>query len=172
MDSFNEIYFKLNNALSELFKKDKILIKNNINERTISHRLAIYLQKEFQDYDVDCEYNRRGSEIKIIEIPKGKDGNEIKISWDDLEQKTVFPDIIVHKRNNDRNNLVVIELKKSTNFVNKSYDEKKLKSFTRKDSYNYKYGFFIFIDIDYPDSGSYFEIFQNGEKVKRINYHL
>lgn len=52
MDSFNEIYFKLNNALSELFKKDKILIKNNINERTISHRLAIYLQKEFQDYDV------------------------------------------------------------------------------------------------------------------------
>lgn len=171
MDNFSEIYFKLNNALSELFKNDRILIKNNINERTISHRLAIYLQKEFQDYDVDCEYNRHCSEIKTIEIPRDKDGNEIIISWDDSEQKTIFPDIIVHKRNNDMNNLVVIEIKKSTNFVDKSYDENKLKSFTRNNSYNYKYGIFIFIDIDCPDSDSYFKIFQKGKLIEKIKYH-
>lgn len=50
------------------------------------------------------------------------------ISSSDLNATTVFPDIIVHKRGTGRN-LVVIEVKKSTNRESDDWDLAKLKAF-------------------------------------------
>ena len=157
-----EILKKIESALSLLFKNDKLLIDNNTNERTIAHKLATYLQNEFSDYNVDFEYNRDGDEIKKIGIPKYRSNSENIINWDDIQQKTVFPDIIIHKRKT-KNNLVVIEVKKSTNKTDKEYDERKLKAFTQE-PYNYEVGFFILIDI--KNCNYCYEIFKEGKKIK------
>ena len=45
-------------ALLEFFEKEQFLLQNNINERSLTYKLALYLQNHFLDYDVDCEYNR------------------------------------------------------------------------------------------------------------------
>lgn len=53
----------INIAISELCEKDRHLLSHDLNERTIAHKLALYLQEEFQEYNVDCEYNRNIDEM-------------------------------------------------------------------------------------------------------------
>ena len=54
---FYLISYYLHTALELLLSQDSFLILNNVNERSISHRLACYLTELFPDYDVDCEYD-------------------------------------------------------------------------------------------------------------------
>ena len=58
----------VSNALNELLKLDFYLLTTNINERSISHRLAVYLQLQFPDWDVDCEYNRNHDDVKRLQL--------------------------------------------------------------------------------------------------------
>src|SRR5947208_15951666 len=103
--SLEEVEANVNAALADFHAREQYLLDCGLNERTISHRLAIHLQERFKEWDVDCEYNRHLDATKILDLPR--DG----ISWDDTEGKTVFPDIIVHKRGPGPN-LLVIEMKK------------------------------------------------------------
>ncbi|OUJ18891.1 hypothetical protein AMET1_0542 [Methanonatronarchaeum thermophilum] len=125
---------KTGNALQTLFKKDKFLLKEKTNERTITHKLASHLQKEFTNYNVDVEYNKmtenREQTTKKIKINKQTEEQENcwgEIKIDDTDAKTVYPDIIIHKRNTDTN-LIVIEVKKSNN-PNKKCDIAKLQAY-------------------------------------------
>jgi hypothetical protein len=93
-------------ALQELLRRDAHLLKVDANERSITHRLAMYLQQELPDLHVDCEYNRDGADPKRLgyfhlERPDTAD----------TDAHTVFPDIIAHIRDTDQNYLV-IEAKK------------------------------------------------------------
>ena len=54
-------------ALSELLVNDRDLLSIDANERSITFRFAMYLQRHFPDWTVDCEYNRDGAE------PRGSD---------------------------------------------------------------------------------------------------
>ena len=83
-------------CLKLTIEKEAYLIEKDVSERAIAHKLAEYLQKEFQDYNVDCEYNRKYDEVKLRS---------------DRERGFV-PDIIVHKRGTDEN-LMIVELKKT-----------------------------------------------------------
>ena len=53
----DEIEERIKLCLRKLREQDKYLIDINVNERTIAHQLATYLQEEFQEFDVDCEYS-------------------------------------------------------------------------------------------------------------------
>lgn len=130
---------KVKNSLKKLRAKDRELLEINVNERTISHKLAEYLQNEFPDYSVDCEYNRHVDIKKTLEIPDNH------IGWDDTESKTVFPDIIIHKRMSDKDNLLIIEMKKTSNKINRSFDLSKIQAFMTP-PYNYKLGLFLEIN--------------------------
>ncbi len=141
--NFEEVKQKVQTALKRLREQDTFLIQANTNERTISHKLGEYLQVEFPRLKVDCEYNRHGDEIKRLLVPRDN------INWDDTEARTVFPDIIVHERNNDKNNLLVIEVKKSSNKRNE-FDESKLEAFT-KEPYSYSFGLFLEISMTNTD---------------------
>jgi hypothetical protein len=99
------------------------------------------LQAEFPKLRVDCEYNRHGNEIKRLRVPRDD------IDWDDTEAKTVFPDIVVHERGNDENNLLVIEVKKSSNNQNVQFDKNKLEAFTIE-PYRYHFGLFLEISVN------------------------
>ncbi len=132
---------KVDIALNKLKQNDNLLLKINVNERTISHKFAEYLQKEFSKLSVDCEYNRHQKITKLLDLPKDH------INWDDIESKTVFPDIVVHKRNTDNENLLVIEIKKSSNKIPRQFDITKVKAFTMS-PYNYKFGLFLEINVN------------------------
>lgn len=140
-----EIKEKVNNAVNLLLKNDLFLLDKNVNERSISHKLAEYLQQQFPEYRVDCEYNRmRGenSDEDFLDYVTKTLVLEIKdIKTDDVEAKTVYPDIIVHHRGTN-NNLLVIEVKKKDNNASKAFDIKKLKGFI-KERLGYTFGLYI-----------------------------
>lgn len=53
-----KVHKKVEKAINILSKNDAFLLEGNVNERSISHKLAEYLQQEFNDWNVDYEYNR------------------------------------------------------------------------------------------------------------------
>lgn len=139
----------LEKAYGELLKNDSFLLQNDVNERTITHRLAIYLEKYFPEYHIDCEYNRNGSGI----APKSLEGLKRKIAETEIQKKpedyiddtsamTVYPDIIIHKRGLQEG-FIVIEAKKSTNFA--GYDHEKLELY--KTELGYQHAYFVTFPI-------------------------
>lgn len=137
----------LNKALIELYAKDFLLIDPNydINERSVSHKLASYiddsLKAEFQNLDVDVEYNR-------MSIAYGENGIDVgnvvakAIRYEEHPQKEsyVYPDIIIHKRNQSEN-VVIIEIKMSWKNNRKKLDYEKINQYLEQ--LNYQYGIFI-----------------------------
>lgn len=151
--SGHEIQEKVLNSINKLFDEDIFLLKADANERSISHKLAIYLQAEFESFkelSVDCEYNRdMDFDPKRIDNWKSKCAK--KVESDDVDAKTVYPDIIVHERGNNDNNLLVIEIKKSNNPDN-GCDQEKIKNFIK----DLKYDFGVFINIGVKDNARKF----------------
>jgi len=122
-------------TIVKLLEFDHYLLKNDLNERTISHKLACYLSDELSpDWHVDCEYNRNHDVVKRLKP------NAENVAINDTSGKTVYPDIIVHKRDTDEN-LLVIEIKKNANREGRCEDLNKIKSFIGK--LKYEYGLFI-----------------------------
>ena len=131
----DEVKQKVSNAVQRLFEEDHLLLEIDANERSISHRLAAYLQEEFLDWDVDCEYNRKGhAEIKRLNLPIET------VSSDDTEARTVFPDIVVHRRGTS-DNLLVVEVKKTTSRISSKRDLQKLRAF--REQLGYQYALFL-----------------------------
>ena len=127
----------LTQACDMLIKHDSYLLEIQVNERSLTHRLAVYLESLFPEWHVDCEYNRNWKNIpKIIYT-------DDTVRVDDDKWKTAYPDIIIHKRGANNENLVVIEAKKDSKEDDDSvnYDRKKLEAY--KKDYSYNYAFFI-----------------------------
>lgn len=114
------------------------LLEIEVNERSISHKIAEYLQALFLEWHVDCEYNRNGIETK--KLP------DISECSEDKKTDKVYPDIIVHRRLT-MNNLLVIEIKTTHNDAGEKCDFEKLKLFTSSDG-DYKYNFGLFIKFN------------------------
>ena len=123
-------------ALSELLVNDHDLLGIDANERSITFRFAMYLQRHFPDWTVDCEYNRDGIE------PKRLGHLELYPDSEDDEAKTVFPDVIVHRRGTKENHLV-LEFKKSTSRVNRQIDLRKLQGYKRQLGYEHA----LFVEV-------------------------
>ena len=117
-----EVFRRLQSAVETLIDRDRYLLEKDVNERSISHKLACYLALEFSEWDVDCEYNRNHDNAKTLDLyPE-------QIKSDDANGTTVFPDIIIHKRGLDEN-FIVIEIKKSTNTQGAGRDFGKFRAF-------------------------------------------
>jgi hypothetical protein len=96
----------LNDAIRKLFVKDPSLLENDVAERTICAQIAHYLKPHFPNHNVDVEYNRHGIEPKRVRLPK---------DCRSKDKSLILPDIVVHQRTHDRENLMVIQVKKETN---------------------------------------------------------
>jgi hypothetical protein len=103
-------------AIATLIEKDVYLLEVDANERTITHKLAGYLQMELPELDVDAEYNRTGK------IPK-----RLKECPEYHAKQEVYPDIVVHKRGKKENHLI-IEVKKGLR-TDAKYDICKLRAY-------------------------------------------
>ena len=147
----------LSSAINVLFIKDYYLLKNDVNERSITHKLGSYLQDIVgNEYDVDCEYNKNGASENFIKKIKASSG-KCEINTEDCllkvgkqREKCIYPDIIVHHRGSD-NNILIIEVKKADNIESDKgikYDKFKLEQYTGKDSsLNYQYGVLLILGI-------------------------
>lgn len=140
---FEDIQIKVKCVIDKLIDFDAFLLKENVNERSITHKLAEYLQQEFKDWNVDCEYNKMWKDVDIDK--KTINLQDENFSIYDSDTPTVFPDIIIHKREN-KNNLLAIEVKKSKNHTNRNKDEIKLKKFTSK-QFNYSFGLNMILNV-------------------------
>ena len=134
----NKIKEILIQSIKDLFKYDIYLLKNDLSERSITHRLAVCLEKNFSGFDVDCEYNGHAetghrklvkmlrSEVIKLGLTRENDGDN------EIINRYVFPDIIIHKRgpSGSGKNILIVEAKKSTSTVSKEYDLEKLKRYT------------------------------------------
>lgn len=136
--SDDEIKSRFFVALDQLFKNDAFLFEGDVHEKSISHKLAEYLQQESPGWHVDCEYNRHGLHKKRI---PGIENCEADRSSD-----LVLPDIIVHHRNT-HDNLFVVEIKPRKNKTVDQCDNAKLSAFTNQDG-DYKYQLGLFIGFD------------------------
>ena len=136
----------INSALDQLYKNDSYLVNNepflrekngnhHVGERSIVFRLAHYMQNimdstpAFENYVLDCEYNRNGIHAKVLpSFPRG-----------------VYPDVIIHNRGNNDNNLLIMEVKTYWNTDN-SQDKKKIREFLdASGKYHFSFGMSLII---------------------------
>lgn len=132
----------LSSALERVVKEDTDLLRYDVNERSITHRLAVYLEEEVSGkWDVDVEYNRVGEDEVSKAVPMEYLKSKIPddVDPEDLDAKTVYPDVIVHNRGETYENLLVIEAKKSGG--SGEYDREKLTAY--KEELRYKHGVFV-----------------------------
>lgn len=147
MCEYSERYVKssLEKALFILYDRDRELFVIDINERTLSHRLALYLEDLFPGYNVDCEYNRLDNRVKRTNYERCEYLRSKLSSADDTKGRSVYPDIIVHRRRTG-NNLMAIEIKKSSSDIPDECDKLKLNSY--KSDLGYTYAAFVKLKTD------------------------
>jgi hypothetical protein len=113
---------KVVTALGEFYAHETFLFEKDLGERTLTHRLAVHLEKQFSGWVVDCDYNRLGE--RTLRLPHGS-----IVSTDDHLGKSIYPDIVVHQREIP-NNLLAIEVRKATNHQPPEHDRHKLQALT------------------------------------------
>jgi len=132
------------NALNLFLERDRFLLEIDANERSLTHRVAMYLQAQLIDWEVDCEYNRDNHEPKELML-KGGDPD-----CNDTNAQTVYPDIIAHRRGTN-DNYLVIEFKKTSSTVGAEKDYEKLHAF--KGQFGYQYALFIELETRHINGG-------------------
>lgn len=140
-------------ACKKLYKEDIYLINNKVSERTIVFRFGIYLlrlmsrNQKLKSYTLDIEYNRNFSDPKrTINYKYG-----------------VCPDLIIHKRGSNDNNLLIMECKTYWN-SDTTHDIDKINDFTNPyGEYRYKYG----VSIIFKDSKIVYKIKEAGKDFEK-----
>jgi hypothetical protein len=123
----DELTRKVDMAVDMFFARDTKLFEAKASEWTITHRIAVYLEKHFKGWNIDCEYNK-----------VGLDG----ATKHNAEGAYKRPDIIIHHRGmtQKEHNLLVIEVK----IQNTDEDDNKLRDFTsppgQDREFQYQYG--------------------------------
>lgn len=158
-------------TISKFIVQEKYILLNNLNERCITHKLAEHLNNSFINYDIDCEYNRMESGVSNQDyIAKTLCLGLQTVSTDSVNGDTVFPDIIIHKRGNNEDNHLVIEVKKKSYADKKDKNGEEYRDFDRKKLCAYtgqlKYKWGIYLEFK-EDKISLIEFYQNGKK--RVN---
>lgn len=78
--NFKQIEIRLNAAIDILRIKDFYLLKHDVSERALTHKLGKYLQYVIGDsLNVDCEYNRN------VEDPSNS--KKMLHTWEDKHEE-------------------------------------------------------------------------------------
>jgi hypothetical protein len=113
---------KVIGAIEEFYAREQFLFEKDLGERTLTHRMAVHIERQFDGWEVDCDYNRLGE--RLLKLPHGT-----IISTDDGLGKSIFPDIAVHRRAVPEN-LLAVEVRKEINHQPVEHDHHKLRGLT------------------------------------------
>ena len=123
---------RLDTALGRLRAEDLYLLENDLSERCIAARLALHLQREFPDHKVDVEYNRAGEVAKRVPLSAECDTRENRVG-----NPLAVPDVIVHQRGDAGPNILVLELKKTSNPEGWDCDRERVQNFRKRLDYEF-----------------------------------
>jgi hypothetical protein len=156
--TLQEINQRVDDALGELWAREAPLLAERVNERSITHHLAFYLQRYFTCWNVDVEYNRNMGDIKRLCLQPPH------TTADDTNAVTVYPDIIIHRRGTEEN-LMVVEVKKA-GCGDHAFDHRKLEAFTRPapNGLGYRWGVHVVLPTDLSERPSK-TWFENGTRI-------
>lgn len=131
-------------AIKEFYRNDIDLLERNINEVCITshifHYFALRFATKYHEYNIDPEYNRNGFGAKYYS-----------------RTQYAKPDLIVHKRNCNRHNLLYAEFKANV-YAHDVHDKEKIAKFVSDQfgeengrpvvPYRYKFGVSIVLNRD------------------------
>ena len=147
----DELLTLFETALKIFYKQDLDLLKREVHERSIAFRVGLYFHdllrsSKYAALDLDLEYNRNKKDRKRTQS----------------SPHSTYPDLILHKRNSNEQNVLVVEFKISRNPrpTNRTRDIEKLKDFT---SSSQQYGYQLGISVLLKREDPVFTILQNGE---------
>ena len=161
---FEDIKKLVNASLEKFYKNDRDLIEidnegDMISEQCMVFHIGSYMKNKmntlakFQWADLDCEYNRNMDDPKMM-----------------CSGRRIIPDLVIHRRRSNRNNLLVIEFKKeNAESCDKKKDRNKLMYLTNQ-AKEYKYNFGLFIELDSHEV--YVEVYQEGNLQTKLNYSI
>lgn len=139
----DEIMKMVEMTLDEVYKNEEYIFVNDVCERNLVFHFARYFYHVYEkyngekNYSIDCEYNRNRSSFNERKYKE--------LVYDGKKHK-IYPDVILHQRGSNDNNILAIEFKKYNNINNKEREKDfmKLEALTdRKLAYKYKLGLFI-----------------------------
>jgi hypothetical protein len=149
-------------ALKEFYAREAFLFAHDLGERTLTHRLAVHLERQFAGFEVDCNYDRLGE--RTLRLPRGTIA-----STDDHLGKSIYPDIVVHQREIP-NNLLAIEVRKANNHQPIEHDEQKLHALTDPNLwFAYWIGVLLILGKDAVTSS---EVFVAGKREEDLSRFL
>ena len=135
-----ELFYCIYKSLHEVYLNHSYLIGNGIHERSIVFWFGIYfyqcLQKtRYRECNFDFEYNKNLDNVKRTET----------------FLNGTYPDLILHKRETNTYNILVLEFKTWWN-DDSDRDIEKLKDFLNQDrEYRYKFGAFVRFERERPE---------------------
>jgi hypothetical protein len=109
-------------TLKEFYARETFLFEQDLGERTLTHRLAVQVERQFPEFEVDCDFDRLGQ--RTLNLPHGS-----IVSTDDHLGKSIYPDIVVHQRRVPKNH-IAIEVRKASNHQPVEHDRHKLRALT------------------------------------------
>lgn len=165
-------------AIDRLLRKDGHLLEADVSEQSIAGRIACYLWASVKDediqWDVDVEYNRHYMEPKrVIKL------DEI-CPWHlkaQKEEPPLFrPDIVLHRRDTDDFNSLVVEIKKLPLTEDSYFDLCKLAVLTTQGDppeyyYAYSNGLWLVINTHGGDPIAGMTWFRHGKPTLDKNAH-
>jgi hypothetical protein len=124
----------ISDSINDLKENDLFILKkeNDVSEVSISTKLASYITLNIGfDYSVDTEWNRM----------LDKHGSYVSKTLGSLNDRKVKPDIIIHKRGHNDDNILVIEIKMAWKNNRKDFDLQKLKAYINE--LDYQHGLYL-----------------------------
>ena len=145
--NFDKIKTCVNQALSDFKNNESDLLNPLGREENLAQRFSFWLQRQFPEWIVDCEYSlirdgmSKAKVRKVTQMLMRRVSNKI-IRLDEPEEVVVVPDIIIHHRGTSEN-LLVIELKTSNDKSMIEFDKEKLRAYKDDERLGYQYALFL-----------------------------
>ena len=114
---------KVVTALREFYAHETWLLEHDLGERTLTHRLAVHLEKQFSGLAGRLRLRPAGR-AHACGCRMARSSRPTIIS-----AKSIYPDIVVHQREIP-NNLLAIEVRKAANHQPPEHDRHKLRAMT------------------------------------------
>lgn len=115
----------------------------------------------------DTEENKILLEVFLSYVFDNRNMNDPKMMRSD---RKIIPDLVIHRRRSNRNNLLVIEFKKkNAETYDKENDRNKLMYLTDQKE-DFKYNFGLFVELGSHEV--YMEVYQEGNLQTKLNYSI
>ena len=108
----------IEHALDRLVRDDIQLLNLKVCERALHFKIAHYMAQDRairRPLTLDCEYNRHLKDEKKLRLLGNPNASK------------VLPDILIHERDSDANNIVALEIKRPRQSLR--HDKEKLRAF-------------------------------------------